>query len=355
MSATPAAGPTKTTPLHDRHEALGAKFTNFSGYEMPLQFEGILAEHHAVRDHAGIFDVSHMSNLEVPHDEARALSHAIGADVTQLTAGKAQYTVCLKGDGTILDDLIVFHLPDRFHIVPNAGMNETIAAYLEKAGCSVEDVTQETCILAVQGPQARAIVEKTMDEEHLADRFQTRMLPGDNGFVAGTGYTGEDGVEFMVPVETAHGLWDELTEAGVEPVGLGARDTLRLEMGYCLAGNEFDPPVTPVEAGLMWTLDMGHSFTGRDKVETQREAGPTTTLTGIRLTDKGIPRRGCQVLHDGEEIGRVSSGTMSPTLGTGIALAYLDPAHAEPETQVQVDVRGKGLAGVIEEPPFVDR
>lgn len=354
MTEQPAAGPTKTTPLHDRHEARGAKFTNFSGYDMPLQFEGILAEHQAVRDHAGIFDVSHMSNLEVPGDEARALAHAIGADVTDMPQGKARYTLSLSGDGTILDDIMVMRLADRFHIVPNAGMNEDVAAALERAGCSVTDRTDELCILAIQGPEAREIIAKTLGEDHLADRFRVAPLHG-VGLVSGTGYTGEPGVEFIVPSNIAEVAWEKLTEAGVTPCGLGARDTLRLEMGYCLAGNEFDPPVTPVEAGLMWTLDMGHSFTGRDKVETRREAGPETTLTGLRLTDRGIPRRDCPVHLDGQEIGRVSSGTMSPTLKTGIALAYLDPAHTEPGTEVTVEVRGKALAGVVEKPPFVDR
>lgn len=319
---------------------------------MPLQFEGILTEHNAVRTHAGLFDVSHMSNLTLPPGDAEPLADAIGADATKLTPGDAKYTVALREDGTILDDLIVFRLPNRFHLIPNAGMNETIATHLTEHGCEVEDRTAGLCILALQGPQAPGLIEKVLNVEP-PQRFTVDPLFDEAGFISGTGYTGEDGVEFVLPIEHAEETFQAFIEAGVTPCGLGARDTLRLEKGYCLAGNEFNPPVTPIEAKLTWTLDLDHDFTGRDEILTRREAGPQRVLTGIKLTDEGIPRREATVHHDDEPVGTVSSGTMSPTLETGIALAYVDPAIEEPGTRVTVDIRGSHRAGTITEVPFV--
>lgn len=342
----------RTTPLRHLHEELGARFTPFAGFEMPLQFDGILAEHEAVREAAGLFDVSHMSNLTLPPGDGEALASAVGADVTQLGVGGAKYTVALEDEGTIIDDIIVFRLDNQFHLVPNAGMNEPIADHLEAHGCEVLDRTSDLCILALQGPDTDRILEDTFK---LASpgRFQVAPMPDGNGFCSGTGYTGEDGVELVLPHEQAEEVFTRLIDHGVQPCGLGARDTLRLEKGYCLSGNEFDPPVTPVEANLMWTLDLDHDFTGREEVLTRREAGPQRVLAGIKLADKGVPRRDCAVHHDGDPIGRVSSGTMSPTLGTGIALAYLEPEHADPGTDVAVEVRGRELSGTIEEVPFL--
>lgn len=342
----------ETTPLRPLHEDLGARFTSFSGYQMPLQFEGILAEHEAVRSQAGLFDVSHMSNLTLPPGDAQALADALGADATKLTPGEAKYTLALREDGTILDDLIVFRLPNRFHLVPNAGMNEAIANHLAEHGCEVEDRTRGLCILAVQGPKAPGLIEDVLGIEP-PTRFTVESLFDEAGFVSGTGYTGEEGAEFVLPIEHAEETFQALIDAGVTPCGLGARDTLRLEKGYCLAGNEFDPPVTPVEANLVWALDLDHDFTGREEVVTRREAGPQRILTGIKLTEKGIPRREVTVHRGDEPVGTVSSGTLSPTLETGIALAYVDPGVAEPGTDVNLDIRGDPRAGTITEVPFV--
>ena len=349
--APPGGGPAKTTPLRAQHEALGARFTPFAGFEMPLQYEGILAEHRAVREACGVFDVSHMSDLDVPLEDAEALASALGADVTQLPEGASKYTVLLHEDGTILDDLIVTRLPDRFHLVANAGMNEAVTEVLHAHGCLVGDLTFELCILAVQGPEARAVIEQAVGVDAWAPRFQARPLHGGPGFTSGTGYTGEPGVELVLPIDEAEATLEDLIKAGATPCGLGARDTLRLEQGYALAGNEFDPPVTPVEARLLWTLDLDHPFRGRDAVLARKEAGARQVLTGIRLTERGIPRRGCTVLLGEEEVGTVSSGTMSPSLGEGIALAYLTPAASAPDTNVAVDVGG--LAGIVTRPPFI--
>lgn len=359
MATEASSDSSQTTPLRSLHEDQGAKFTPFAGWEMPLQFSSILAEHEAVRERAGLFDVSHMSNLQVPDTQAKELAAAIGADVTQLAAEKAVYTVILNEDGTILDDLIVFHAGDVFHIVPNAGKNEAVGQRLEEQGCGVADLTHDRCILALQGPDARDVLAEATGLEH-PGRFAVRELPEQEGFVAGTGYTGEDGVEFVLDPEHAKALWPDLLDAGAQPAGLGARDTLRLEKGYPLAGNEFDPPVTPVEAQLMWTLDLEHDFVGREEVITRREAGPDRLLAGVRLEDKGVPRRECAVFHEGERVGRVSSGTMSPTLGAGIGLAYLQPdvvAASEGEqnggSDVQIAVRDRHLAARIVEVPFL--
>ncbi len=343
--------PQTTTPLRHVHDDLGARFTTFSGYEMPLQYDGIIAEHQAVRDAVGVFDVSHMGNLTLAPGDAEDLAYAVGADATKLSPGEAAYTVALREDGTILDDLIVFRLPNRFHLVPNAGMNGTVAKHLESHGCQVEDRTTGLCILAVQGPQAPDVLQEVVDVDP-PGRFEVEPLFDEAGFVSGTGYTGEKGAEFVLPVEHAEDVLADLVEAGVQPCGLGARDTLRLEKGYCLAGNEFDPPVTPVEAKLVWAVDLDRDFVGRDGVLTRREAGPERVLAGIRLDEKGVPRRGCAVFNDEGTVGTVSSGSMSPMLEKGIGLAYVDPSVDEAGTPVEVEVRERRLEGSVEEVPF---
>lgn len=341
----------RTTPLRHLHEELGARFTNFAGFEMPLQYESILVEHEAVREAAGVFDVSHMSNLTLPPGDAEDLAYALGADTTKLGAGDAVYTVALREDGTIIDDVIVFRLPNRFHVVPNAGMNEPIGDHLTGQGCEVLDRTDDLCLIALQGPDTETVLEDVFELE-APGTFQAREMHDGAGFVSGTGYTGEDGVEFVLEAEHAESIFEQLVDAGVQPCGLGARDTLRLEKGFCLSGNEFDPPVTPVEAGLVWTLDLDRDFVGREEVLTRREAGPQRVLAGIRLDEKGVPRRDCTVLHEGEPVGTVSSGTMSPSLEVGIALAYVEPDVDEPGTEVEVEVRSRALSGHVEEVPF---
>jgi aminomethyltransferase len=260
----------------------------------------------------------------------------------------------LRDDGTIIDDVIVYRLPNRLHVVPNAGMNEPIGKHLTQHGCEVLDRTGDLAMLAVQGPEAEATLAKVFDLEG-PGRFRVEPLhEGEGpGFVAGTGYTGEDGVELVLEPERAEEAFSELVDAGVQPCGLGARDTLRLEKGFCLSGNEFDPPVTPVEAGLVWTLDLDHGFPGREEVLTRREAGPERVLVGVRLDEKGVPRRDCTVLREDEPVGRVSSGSMSPTLEVGIALAYVQPEVDEPGTDVEVEVRGRTLSGHVVEVPFL--
>lgn len=351
-------------PLHEVHAAAGARFTEFAGFQMPLQFDSILAEHKAVRTAAGLFDVSHMSNLWIEGDDAEALlTRTLASDPAKVKAQRAQYTVACRNDGTIIDDLIFWRLPDgRFHIVPNAGMNSTFVEWFgqhAEGDARVLDMSRDLCILALQGPKARGILEAAHAEVADVKKFGLKEMEfsAGHGFVSGTGYTGEDGVEFVVPNASAASCWRHLISVGADqglvPCGLGARDTLRLEKGFCLAPHEFAGGRTALEAGLSWLIDWDHEFVGRQALAAQKDAGDHDRLVGLKATGRGIPREGCPVTHDGAEAGVVTSGTMSPSLRTGIALAYLRPGASEPGIRVAIDVRGRDVPAEVVAPPFV--
>jgi aminomethyltransferase len=353
----------KRTALHDLHVKLGARMVPFAGYDMPVQYAGVLDEHEAVRKAAGLFDVSHMSNLWVAGPDAAAtLSKVLVADVGQVPMGGTKYTAILRDDGTILDDLYVFHAPRGYHVVPNAGMNEVVAQRIRQMGkAPVQDVTSETAILALQGPRAEAILEAALGRS-FADlkRFHLTQAPelGQDAFVSRTGYTGEDGFELFLPASRAVATFEKLLQVGkphgLVPAGLGARDTLRLEKGYCLAGHEFEGGRTPLEAGLGWLVHWDHEFAGKAALVKQKAEGVKRKLVGLRATGKGIPRQGMPVAaKEGREVGVVTSGTMSPTLKEGIALAYVDTAHAAVGSELDVLVRGKPLAARVVKLPFV--
>ena len=354
--------PLKRTALHDEHVALGARMVDFAGYDMPVQYASILEEHEAVRAAAGLFDVSHMSNLWVTGPDAAAtLSRALVADVGAIPVGGTKYSAVLRDDGTILDDLYVFHLPRGHHVIPNAGMNEVVAQRIRSLGpAPVEDVTDRTAILALQGPKAEAILSEALGRS-FADlkRFHLTQAPalGEDAFVSRTGYTGEDGFELVLPASRAVETWQRLLKTGrphgLKPCGLGARDTLRLEKGYCLAGNEFAGGRTPLEAGLSWLVHWDHDFAGKPALLAQKQQGPRQKLVGLRVVGKGIPRHGFPVAKGDQEVGVVTSGTMSPTLKEGIALAYVDVAHAQPGAELDVLVRGKPVAAKVQKLPFV--
>jgi aminomethyltransferase len=349
----------------------------FAGFDMPVQYEGILQEHDAVRTAAGLFDVSHMSNLWVTGPEAIAtLNAALLADVGQIPVGGTKYSAILRDDGTILDDLYVFHLPKGYHVIPNAGMNDEVAARIRSLGkAKVEDVTAQTAILALQGPRAALILEASTGRSY-ADlkRFHLTQAPllGADAFISRTGYTGEDGFEIVFPAARAPEVWDDLLKMGaphgLKPTGLGARDTLRLEKGYCLAGHEFAPPKrgtdepagsstaggrTPLEAGLSWLIHWDHEFAGRKAIEAQKAAGLRQKLVGLKATGKGIPRQDCEVRKDGQRVGVVTSGTLSPTLREGIALAYVDLPCAAVGSELEIMVRDKPVAARVVKLPFV--
>ncbi len=346
------------TPHHGRHEALGATFTPFAGYDMPVVYGSINEEHQAVRTAAGLFDVSHMSNLFVEGPGAAAAIGAVSTrPVEDLATGRGRYGVLLRDDGTILDDVFTFRLEEeRFMMIPNAGQNQVVADHLGAHGQDlvIADETREWGILALQGPKARDVLAAASDgEAPKFHRITTMVIAGAECLVSGTGYTGEKGVEIYVQATQAGAVWDRLMDAGapagLRPIGLGARDTLRLEKGYALAGNEFEGGRTPLEAALDWLIDWDHDFVGKDALLAQRET-EHDVLCGITQA-KGVPRHGYRVLQAGAPVGVITSGTKSPTLGTGIALAYL--RGVGPGDTVDVEVRGRTQEGTVVKLPFV--
>jgi aminomethyltransferase len=352
------------TPLYDLHVELGGQMVPFAGYEMPVRYAGIQEEHLAVRSAAGLFDVSHMSNLWVRGPDAdKALSRLTTADATKMKPGGTKYTTVLRDDGTIIDDMYLFRLPDAFHVVPNAGMNQTIARWFtEHAKADVEDVTTKTCILALQGPKAAAILQG-LTPSPLAElkpfRCALLKIDGTEMLVSRTGYTGEDGFELFPPATKGAALFRKLLDAGrphgLRPVGLGARDTLRLEKGFCLAGHEFAGGRTPLEASLDKFVNLDHDFIGKAALVAQKQRGAHQRLVGLKVEDRGIPRQDCEVRVRGgpKQVGIVTSGTLSPTLRHGIALAYVDPGSNNVGTKVDIMIRGTPSPATVVEIPFL--
>jgi aminomethyltransferase len=346
------------TPLYDWHAAHGATFVPFAGYDMPVHYGSIKEEHFTVRQAVGLFDVSHMSNLNLNGaGAAKALAKATPSQPAALPLGKGKYTVVLRPDGTILDDTIYFRTgPEHYTMIPNAGRNEEVAEHLRALGAHVEDVTLETGIFALQGPKAREVLAAAALPGAQLPKFHHIVdleLAGIPCRASGTGYTGEKGVEVYVPAKHAVKVWQHILEAGkshgIRPIGLGARDTLRLEKGYCLAGNEFEGGRTPIEAGLEWTMDWSGDFLGKARLQEQK-SGDHERLVGLRM-DRGIPRHGYEVHKDGKRIGTVTSGTLSPTLNVGIALAYV--RGAEDGDVVDVMIRDRPHPATVVKPPFV--
>jgi aminomethyltransferase len=350
----------KRTPLHDRHVAAGARLVPFAGWEMPVQYPaGIRAEHTAVREHAGIFDVSHMGEIETSGPDAEAvLQRLLSNDVSKISPDGAQYSVLCREDGGVLDDLFTYRLQeDRFLTVTNAANHEKDLAHLKRAAAgrdvTVADRLHDVAMLAVQGPEARAIVAELADGE-LPARFRTRRMTvagAQSVLVCGTGYTGEDGVELLLAPNDAGAVWDAVVGQGVHPAGLGARDTLRLEVCFHLYGNDLMETRGPIEAGLGWCCKEDTGFIGSDAVRRAREQGPREKLAPFVMTGPGIARQGNPVLGGGE----VTSGTMSPTLGIGIGMAYLPAERAEPGTAIEIDVRGKARTAEVRTKPLYSK
>jgi aminomethyltransferase len=346
----------KRTPLHDRHAAAGARLVPFAGWEMPVQYEGIRAEHVAVRTKVGVFDVSHMGEIETRGPDAeKFLQRILSNDVTKIAEDGAQYSVLTKPDGGVLDDLFTYRLgPDHFLTVTNASNHEKDLAWFEQHAREFDDVTvhdalDDYAMLAVQGPDARALVQGLASGE-LPRRFRTARVEvaGVEVLVAGTGYTGEDGVELLVPPQGATTVWDALTEAGAAPVGLGARDTLRLEVCFHLYGNDLSEDRNPIEAGLGWCCKEATGFIGADAIAQARENGTAERLVPFALTGPGIARQGNPISGGGE----VTSGTLSPCLNIGIGMAYLPADKTEPGTEFEIDVRGKPRTAEVREKPL---
>ena len=349
------------SPLHERHERLGAKFAPFSGWLMPLEYAGVLAEHRAVREGVGLFDVSHLGKLRVTGPGAAAyLNTRLANDLGRIVPGKAQYTLLGTPDGGVTDDLIAYlNTPDDVLLIPNAANAAAVAARLADgapAGVQVVDQHHEFAIIAVQGPgspDALAAVGLPADMDYMA--FETVQRGGVAFTVCRTGYTGEHGYELVVPAARAGQVWDELAALdGVRPCGLGARDTLRTEMGYPLHGQDISPDISPVEAGLVWAVGWDKPvFDGADAMRALRAQGPTRRLRGLTAVARAIPRPGMAVVDAaGAQIGQVTSGTFSPTMRRGIALALVDVAHGLGE-RVGVRVRDRVEEFDVVKPPFV--
>ena len=355
MAAADASSTLRRTPLFERHVEAGAKIVPFAGWEMPVQYGGIRAEHLAVRRAAGVFDVSHMGEIETSGPDAqRLLQHLLSNDVAKLAVGRAQYSVLCREDGGVLDDLFTYRLAeDRYLTVTNAANHAKDLAWFtdhaEDLDVRVEDRLSDYAMLAVQGPAAREAVQALADAP-LPARFHVaeQAIGAAPAVVCGTGYTGEDGVELLLAPDDAPGVWDALLERGVAPAGLAARDTLRLEACYHLYGNDLTEDRGPIEAGLGWCCKEETGFIGSDAVRAEREAGPAEQLAPFRLTGPGIPRQGNPVVGGGE----VTSGTLSPCLEAGVGMAYLPPDRAVPGTEIEIDVRGRIRPAVVTKRPL---
>ncbi len=347
----------KRTPLFDRHERAGARLVPFAGWEMPVQYEGIREEHLAVRRSAGVFDVSHMGQIETRGPGAEALlQRLLSNDVTRIAERGAQYSVLCREDGGVLDDLFTYRLgAEHFLTVTNAANHERdldwFRAHAGEFDAEPADARADWAMLAVQGPEARAALERLAGGE-LPVRMRTAelTLAGASALVCGTGYTGEDGCELMLAPEDAGPLWDALLAEGVTPAGLGARDTLRLEVCFHLYGNDLSEDRNPVEAGLGWCCKLDTGFVGADAL---RGLEPEQTLVPFAFTGPGIPRQS-NPIHTAEGEGVVTSGSHSPCLGTGIGMGYLPVGASEPGTRIEVDVRGKARAAEVRRRPLYD-
>ncbi|TKX63252.1 glycine cleavage system aminomethyltransferase GcvT [Halorubrum sp. GN12_10-3_MGM] len=388
-------------PLHDANDARGAKFTDFGGWQMPVEFDSIRTEHAAVRESVGVFDVSHMGEIEVAGPDATELMNRLTTnDVRALDPGDSQYAAITNGEGVMLDDTVVYRLPDgtpagegaaslaalesdhggdldapsgdpAYLFVPNAGHDGQMAdrwtAHRDEWGldATVANATGDWAMLAVQGPDAADALDQATPRDRVVDlsKFEAAVaaVAGVESWVARTGYTGEDGFEVMCPAADAGAVWEAFVDAPREaqPCGLGARDTLRTEMGFLLSGQDFDPegePRTPYEARIGFVVKLDTEFVGRDALEVQKEQGVDEKFVGVRLSERGVPRGGYAVT-DGDltRVGKLTSGTMSPTLDEPIGLGYLHESYADAGTEVSVVVRGDEKRAEVVVPPFLDR
>ncbi len=348
----------RRTPLYDRHARAGARLVDFAGWEMPVQYDGVRQEHLRVREHAGIFDVSHMGQIATSGPQAtELLQHLLSNDVAKLALGGAQYSVLCREDGGVLDDLFTYRLDtDAYLTVTNASNHgRDFATFLAGAGgfdVNVEDVADRYAMLAVQGPAAREIVQASADRP-LPPRLQAdrRLVHALDVLVCGTGYTGEDGVELLLAPEDAPALWDELVRRGAAPAGLGARDTLRTEVCFPLYGQELTEERNPIAAGLGWCCKEDTGFVGSEAVRAVRASGPEEKLVAFAIEGPGIARPGNPVIGGGV----VTSGTLSPTLGMGIGMAYVPVSRASAGERLQIDVRGRTREAVIRPAPLVPK
>lgn len=360
----------KKSPLYELQKKLGARFTEFAGFEMPIQYSSIKDEHLTVRKSVGIFDVSHMSNVWITGEDAECLiSLTTVADASKIEDKKSQYTTLLKEDGTVIDDTIFMHLGDKYMMIPNAGMAEIVTDWLNKKAeennicATAENVSDDFVILAIQGPKSRDTLQKLTETDLNTVGFfgcQYINLAGVDCIISHTGYTGELGFELHItPASKAEDVFEKILEAGkefgIKPAGLGARDTLRLEKGFILAGNEFKGGRSPLEAVMSYFINWDHVFTGKDALLKQKEKGTYERLTGLICIEKGIPRPGCEIQKDGKKVGMITSGTMSPCLNTGIAMGYIHPDYRQKENILEIIIRDKPVKAKVVRPPIVPK
>ena len=358
----------KTTPFTEKHIALGAKMHEFAGYNMPIEYSGIIDEHLTVCNSVGVFDVSHMGEFWVKGPNALAfLQKVTSNNVAALTPGKIQYTCFPNEDGGIVDDLLVYHYePEKYLLVVNAANMDKDWDWCvshNTEGAELENSSDNIGQLAVQGPKAILALQKLTDVDLSSIPYYTfkvgKFAGEDNVIISNTGYTGAGGFELYFYPEAAIKIWNAVFEAGAEfgikPIGLGARDTLRLEMGFCLYGNDIDDTTSPIEAGLGWITKFvdGKNFTNRAELERQKKEGVTRKLCAFEMVDKGIPRHGYEIVDaEGNVIGNVTSGTMSPVLKKGIGMGYVKPALAKSGSEIFIKVRNRNLKAQVVKPPF---
>ena len=359
----------KTTPFTQKHIELGAKMAEFAGYNMPISYSGINDEHAAVRNNAGIFDVSHMGEFIIKGDKALELIQSLTTnDASKLTTGKAQYSCFTNNDGGIVDDLIVYCMEkDKVYMIGvNASNIEKDWKWLQlhnKEEVEMHNISDHTCLLAIQGPNATKILQPLTDIDILNLKYYTfvkgKFAGIDNVLISATGYTGSGGVEiyFEDKDEAANIIWNKIFEQGapfgLKPVGLAARDTLRLEMGYCLYGNDIDDTTSPLEAGLGWITKFNKNFTAKEILEEQKAEEISKKLVGLEMVEKGIPRHDYEIKDmQGAVIGRITSGTQSPSLNKAIAMGYVQTPYAQINTQVYIKVRDKLLTAKVVKIPF---
>lgn len=347
----------RRSPLHQLNETLGARFVDFGGWEMPVQYASVIAEHKAVRHGVGIFDVTHLGRFALRGPGAPAAARRLLCnDIERIEPGRCQYTMLLDPDGGIVDDLVVWWVEEGdLWPMPNAANHDRVmTAFAGEPGCEVVDLQGDTVFLAVQGPDAPAMIEQVVGAK--PGRFRNVEVDSAHGPVsmAGTGYTGEPGAELCVAPDTGESLLRSFIEAGATPCGLGARDTLRLEAGLALWGADIDQTATPFEAGLDFAVSLDHSFVGRDRLVAQREHGLERRLAGFVLEGKGIPRPGYEVRFDAGGAGAVTSGNISPILSRGIGMGYLSPP-ADVGEEIEVSVRNRWVPGRVARPPFHEK
>ena len=359
----------KTTPFTERHIALGAKMAEFAGFDMPISYSGINDEHNTVRKNAGVFDVSHMGEFILKGDNALALIQRVTSnDASKINAGKAQYSCLTNAAGGIVDDLIVYCIEENnvYMLVVNASNIEKDWDWISKhntGNVEMHNISDKTCLLAIQGPNATKILQPLTDINILNMKYYTfvkgKFAGIDNVLISATGYTGSGGIEvyFENKDDNANQVWNKIFEEGsaqgLKPIGLAARDTLRLEMGYCLYGNDIDDTTTPLEAGLGWITKFTKDFTARYILEKQKAEGIKQKLVGLEMIDKGIPRHDYEIQNkDGEVIGRVTSGTQAPTLQKAIAMAYVNKDYSKHGTEIYIKIRDKALLAKVVKMPF---